>query len=88
MVHDHRILSKSTGIRALNQVLIFCDVPILQMTMELSRISQEQVAMSVDSKRLQLQMTLLRKALDSQQEQADALLRMTEGKGTQVDLRA
>lgn len=38
--------------------------------------------------RLNLQVSLLKKALESQQEQAAELMRMTEGKGQTLDIRA
>ena len=38
--------------------------------------------------RMKLQMALLKKALESQQEQAAELMRMTEGKGQTLDIRA
>jgi hypothetical protein len=41
----------------------------------------------VDSKRLQLQTMLLRKTLDAQQQQSDALLNELQGKGQVVDIR-
>jgi hypothetical protein len=42
---------------------------------------------NVDGKRAQLQAVLLKKALDSQEQQAAELLKMMEGKGQVVDLR-
>jgi hypothetical protein len=47
-----------------------------------------QVTDTGDTKRTQLQAALLRKTLDSQQEQAAELLRMLEGKGQILDIRA
>ena len=38
-------------------------------------------------KRMALQVALLRKSLDAQQEQAADILRLLEGKGQQVDIR-
>lgn len=38
--------------------------------------------------RAKLQMMLLKKALESQQEQSAELMRMTEGKGQVLDIRA
>lgn len=42
---------------------------------------------SIDSKRLQLQAMMLRKLLDSQQQQADELIQQMQGKGQIIDLR-
>lgn len=42
---------------------------------------------NVESKRLQLQVALLRKSLDVQKQQAEELQRMFEGKGQVLDLR-
>jgi hypothetical protein len=42
---------------------------------------------NVDDKRLKLQVALLRKTLDSQQEQSAELMRLMEGKGQVVDIR-
>lgn len=42
---------------------------------------------SADSKRVALQVNLLRKSLDAQQQQAAELLRQLEGKGQVVDIR-
>lgn len=42
---------------------------------------------SVQDKRVQLQAALLRKALDSQEQQAAELLKLIEGKGQVVDIR-
>lgn len=41
----------------------------------------------IDNKRAQLQVSLLKKALDSQEQQAAELLKIMEGKGQVVDLR-
>lgn len=41
----------------------------------------------VDDKRAALQITLLKKSLDSQQQIAADLLKLLEGKGQQLDLR-
>jgi hypothetical protein len=46
-----------------------------------------QGASGVDNKRIQLQVALLRKTLDSQEQQAAELLRLMEGKGQNIDLR-
>lgn len=46
-----------------------------------------QGATSVDNKRAQLQMSLLKKVLDSQQEQSAELMKLMEGKGQVVDIR-
>lgn len=40
-----------------------------------------------EDKRMALQVALLRKSLDAQQEQAADILRLLEGKGQQVDIR-
>lgn len=40
------------------------------------------------SARAKLQMALLKKALESQQDQAAELMRLTEGKGQNLDIRA
>ena len=45
------------------------------------------VAKPVDA-RMRLQIAMLKKALDAQQEQAQVLLRETEGKGQVLDIRA
>ncbi|MFN8221110.1 MAG: hypothetical protein U0S12_13385 [Fimbriimonadales bacterium] len=42
---------------------------------------------NVESKRLQLQVALLKKSLDVQKQQAEELQRMFEGKGQVLDLR-
>ncbi|HJP82460.1 MAG TPA: putative motility protein [Fimbriimonadaceae bacterium] len=42
---------------------------------------------NVDQKRAALQVALLRKALDSQEQQAAEILKMVEGKGQQLDIR-
>lgn len=42
----------------------------------------------VENKRAQLQTTLLRKVMDTQQGDAAALLKMFEGKGQNLDIRA
>jgi len=42
---------------------------------------------SVDNKRTQLQMLMLKKSLDGQQQQAEELTRELEGKGQVIDLR-
>jgi hypothetical protein len=44
-------------------------------------------AASSEAKIARLQMALLRKTLDAQQEQSAELMRMMEGKGQVVDLR-
>lgn len=41
----------------------------------------------VEDKRAALQVALLKKALESQQQQAAELLKLTEGKGQQLDIR-
>jgi hypothetical protein len=43
---------------------------------------------NVDDKRAGLQIALLRKSLDSQQQEMADLLRLMEGKGQQLDIRA
>lgn len=40
-----------------------------------------------ESSKAKLQMLLLKKTLDMQTEQADAVLRMAEGKGQNLDIR-
>ncbi len=59
--------------------------------MNISSVQNTQAALqavqSGDDKRAQLQMALLKKALDSQQEQASELMKMMEGKGQVLDLR-
>jgi len=42
---------------------------------------------SVDAKRLQLQALLLKKSLESQQSETDTLMRLTDGKGQNLDIR-
>jgi hypothetical protein len=42
---------------------------------------------NVDQKRAALQVALLRKALDSQEQQAAEILKLVEGKGQQLDIR-
>lgn len=42
----------------------------------------------VEDKKLALQVSLLRKSLDSQQEMAADLLKLLDGKGQQIDIRA
>lgn len=42
---------------------------------------------SAGQARAQLQMALLKKALQSQEDQADQLLKMMSGKGQNIDLR-
>lgn len=42
----------------------------------------------VENKRAGLQISLLRKSLDSQQQIASDLLKLLEGKGQQLDIRA
>ncbi len=46
-----------------------------------------QSADPVEGKRAQLQVALLKKALQSQEDQASELLKMLSGKGQQIDLR-
>jgi hypothetical protein len=41
----------------------------------------------VEAKRMQLQMMMLRKSLDGQQQQAEELTREMEGKGQVIDMR-
>lgn len=43
---------------------------------------------NVEDKRAGLQIALLRKSLDSQQQEMADLLRLMEGKGQQLDIRA
>lgn len=50
-------------------------------------LSQLDPKSSLEAKRLQLQVSLLKKTLDVQQQQADELQRMFEGKGQTLDLR-
>lgn len=50
-------------------------------------LSQLDPTASLETKRLQLQVSLLKKTLDVQQQQADELQRMFEGKGQTLDLR-
>lgn len=45
-------------------------------------------AASTEAMRAKLQVALLKKSLESQQEQAAELMRMTEGKGRVIDIRA
>ena len=44
-------------------------------------------APSAEVKRMQLQALLLRKSLESQQTESDTLMRMTDGKGQNLDIR-
>jgi hypothetical protein len=46
-----------------------------------------QAPASVENKRNQLQMLMLKKSLDSQQQQSDEQTREMEGKGQLIDLR-
>ena len=69
-------------------------MPIIDMGMNISSSSASDAALQglqgtspVDNKRLQLQTMLLRKTLDAQQQQADAILNEMQGKGQVVDLR-
>ena len=58
--------------------------------MELSNVSSAEtqaIQAPAEAKIARLQVALLRKSLDSQQEQAAELIRMMEGKGRVVDLR-
>ncbi|MCB8932479.1 MAG: hypothetical protein M9921_04775 [Fimbriimonadaceae bacterium] len=58
--------------------------------MEVSNVSAADAvapAASSEAKIARLQMALLRKTLDAQQEQSAELMRMMEGKGQVVDLR-
>lgn len=58
--------------------------------MELSNVSSAEtqaIQAPTEAKIARLQVALLRKSLDSQQEQAAELIRMMEGKGRVVDLR-
>lgn len=58
--------------------------------MELSQVSSAEaqaIQAPTEAKIARLQVALLRKSLDSQQEQAAELIRMMEGKGRVVDLR-
>lgn len=61
------------------------------MAMNISSTSGVDAALtavqSVEDKRAGLQIALLRKSLDSQQQQAADLMKLLEGKGQQVDLR-
>jgi hypothetical protein len=41
----------------------------------------------LDNKQAQLQMLLLKKVLDAQQQQADELQKLTDGKGQNLDIR-
>jgi len=41
-----------------------------------------------DDKKAALQISMLRKSLDSQQQQAADLMKLLEGKGQQLDIRA
>ncbi len=47
-----------------------------------------QGADAVEGKRVQLQVELLKKSLQSQQDQAAEVIKMMEGKGQTVDFRA
>ncbi len=49
--------------------------------------TQAMAAAPADAKIARLQIALLRKSLDAQQEQSAELIRMMEGKGRVVDLR-
>ncbi len=42
----------------------------------------------VEDKKLALQVSMLRKSLDSQQQMAADLLKLLDGKGQQIDIRA
>lgn len=58
--------------------------------MEISNLAASETPIApvcTDAKIAQLQVALLRKTLESQQEQSAELLRMMEGKGRIVDLR-
>ena len=56
--------------------------------MNITGSTQAQTAPIDSSKRAELQMLLLKKALQSQQEQATELLKQIEGKGQTIDFRA
>lgn len=63
---------------------------MLNMGMNISNVQPPfsgQMAQGVDAKRLELQMLLLKKSLESQQSEADALTSMTDGKGQNLDIR-
>ena len=59
--------------------------------MNVSGAQASQVALNglqnVEGKRAQLQVALLKKALEAQKEQAAELQRMAEGKGQAIDIR-
>ena len=46
-----------------------------------------QLTQGIDAKRMQLQALLLKKSLESQQTESDALARMVDGKGQNLDIR-
>lgn len=52
-----------------------------------SSVETQAIQAPTEAKIARLQVALLRKSLDSQQEQAAELIRMMEGKGRVVDLR-
>lgn len=55
--------------------------------MNVNPAASQPVSAPVDNKRAELHMLLLKKSLQSQQEQADQLLKQLEGKGQTIDLR-
>lgn len=61
------------------------------MGMNVSNVQATQTALNalngVDSKRAQLQIQLLKKSLETQQQQAAELLKLMEGKGQNLDIR-
>lgn len=46
-----------------------------------------QLTQGIDAKRMQLQQLLLKKSLETQQTETDALTRLTDGKGQNLDIR-
>jgi len=65
--------------------------PNTEMAMDVSNSSGVNAALNalsgVEDKRAALQVSMLRKSLDSQQQQAAELMKILEGKGQQLDLR-
>lgn len=53
-----------------------------------SAVAAQAVAAPTGSARQEFQIALLKKALDAQRQSAQALLNLSEGKGTRLDIRA
>lgn len=67
-------------------------LPNIPMAMNVSNVQAAQRAVdsatNVESKRASLQIQLLKKSLETQRQQAAELLKLLEGKGQVLDIRA